>query len=510
MGKYFGTDGFRGEANVVLTVEHAFKVGRFLGWYFGQDHKAKIVIGKDTRRSSYMFEDALSALGFEDICTESYRYRSEIVDQVLDFVTQENDVAAYALATKSLRSVDGAERTLILATVRGSYGAEWFSNLKMQEARADAAPSADHTGYTQAADELYQRVAAMVEQERAAGYEPAVLLCGHSRGGAIANIVAARLLDRYAQGSASSGSYAVSVGPSGSSGEGSLVPVSTGVQASAAGDSRLPVYAYTFAAPAVTTNPDIHADRYSGIFNIQNPADLMPQLPLERWGYGRYGQDIALPGAGDAAFSRLYDDMRERFVQNVGVESAYDPRDRATVDEAYAGDIVGLFDPGIFSIGDTVCTPSRRVQYAGIPTFAPEHFARVSQVDTLKRKQFVKGMEELAQEGAIQIFRELGAGMESVIVGVVGELQFDVLEQRLKSEYHVAVRRQPLGYTDIRWIQGAYDEDAVRSLNLTRDTLRVEDMRGGKLLLFTSPWNVDWANEHNPGLTLSEFGNVTF
>lgn len=61
MGKYFGTDGFRGEANVVLTVEHAFKVGRFLGWYYGQDHKAQIVIGKDTRRSSYMFEDALSA-----------------------------------------------------------------------------------------------------------------------------------------------------------------------------------------------------------------------------------------------------------------------------------------------------------------------------------------------------------------------------------------------------------------------------------------------------------------
>ncbi len=61
MGKYFGTDGFRGEANVVLTVEHAFKVGRFLGWYYGQEHKARVVIGKDTRRSSYMFEDALSA-----------------------------------------------------------------------------------------------------------------------------------------------------------------------------------------------------------------------------------------------------------------------------------------------------------------------------------------------------------------------------------------------------------------------------------------------------------------
>ena len=184
--------------------------------------------------------------------------------------------------------------------------------------------------------------------------------------------------------------------------------------------------------------------------------------------------------------------------------------DRATVDEAYAGDIVGLFDPGVFSIGDTLCEMGKHIRYAGIPTFAPEHFARIEQVDTLKRKQFVKGMEELAQEGAIQIFRELGSGMERVIVGVVGVLQFDVLEQRLKSEYHVSVRRTPLAYSDIRWIKGDYDEAAVRALNLTRDTLRVEDMRGGKLLLFTSAWNVDWANEHNPDLELSEFGNVTF
>ena len=184
--------------------------------------------------------------------------------------------------------------------------------------------------------------------------------------------------------------------------------------------------------------------------------------------------------------------------------------DRAIVDEAYAGDIVGLFDPGVFSIGDTICSGRRRVRYPPIPTFAPEHFARITQADTLKRKQFVKGMEELAQEGAIQIFRELGAGMESVIVGVVGVLQFEVLEQRLNSEYHVEVYRQPLPYTDIRWIEGDMDEAAVRALNLTRDTLRVEDMRAGKLLLFTSPWNVDWAREHNPELSLLEFGNVTF
>lgn len=183
--------------------------------------------------------------------------------------------------------------------------------------------------------------------------------------------------------------------------------------------------------------------------------------------------------------------------------------DRAIVDEAYAGDIVGLFDPGIFSIGDTLCAGKQKVQFSGIPTFAPEHFARVTQVDTLKRKQFVKGVEELAQEGAIQIFRELGAGMESVIVGVVGELQFEVLEQRLKSEYHVEVRRQALPYTDVRWIENEPGSIDVPKLNLTRDTLRIEDMRGSKLLLFTSPWNVDWACEHNAELRLSEFGNVS-
>ena len=184
--------------------------------------------------------------------------------------------------------------------------------------------------------------------------------------------------------------------------------------------------------------------------------------------------------------------------------------DRAIVDEAYAGDIVGLFDPGIFSIGDTLCAGKKHVQFAGIPTFAPEHFARITQVDTLKRKQFVKGMEQLAMEGAVQIFRELGAGMESVIVGVVGTLQFEVLEQRLKSEYHVEVRRQPLPYTDIRWILNEPGSIDIAGLSLTRDTLRVEDMRGGKLLLFTSPWNVDWATDHNKELKLSEFGNVEF
>ena len=114
-------------------------------------------------------------------------------------------------------------------------------------------------------------------------------------------------------------------------------------------------------------------------------------------------------------------------------------QDRKIVDEAYAGDIIGLFDPGIFSIGDTVCMPNHKVQYEGIPTFAPEHFARVRQIDTMKRKQFVKGIEQIAQEGAIQIFQEYNTGMEEMIVGVVGALQFDVLKYRLENEYNVEI-----------------------------------------------------------------------
>ena len=120
--------------------------------------------------------------------------------------------------------------------------------------------------------------------------------------------------------------------------------------------------------------------------------------------------------------------------------------DRHVVEEAYAGDIIGVFDPGIFSIGDTVCSPGKKYAYEGIPTFAPEHFARVRLMDSMKRKQFVKGVKQIAQEGAIQIFQEFMGGMEEIIVGVVGVLQFDVLKYRLENEYNVEIRLENLPY----------------------------------------------------------------
>lgn len=178
-------------------------------------------------------------------------------------------------------------------------------------------------------------------------------------------------------------------------------------------------------------------------------------------------------------------------------------QEREVIDEAYAGDIIGIFDPGIFAIGDTICECKANVRFEGIPTFAPEHFALVEQIDSMKRKQFAKGITQIAQEGAIQIFFEPGSGMERVIVGVVGVLQYEVLEYRLKNEYSVEVRRSPLSYQFIRWITN--EDINPATLDITSDTKWVQDVHGKNLLIFTGEWNIRWALEHNPGLTLADF-----
>ena len=179
-------------------------------------------------------------------------------------------------------------------------------------------------------------------------------------------------------------------------------------------------------------------------------------------------------------------------------------QERKHVEEAYAGDIIGVFDPGIFSIGDTLYKGKTPVRFEGIPTFAPEHFARVRQVDTMKRKQFMKGISQIAQEGAIQIFQEFNTGMDEIIVGVVGVLQFEVLQYRLENEYNVEIRMEQLPYEHVRWIENK-DID-VAALSVTSDTKKVKDLHDRPLLLFTHPWSVQTALDRNEGLQLSEFG----
>ena len=180
-------------------------------------------------------------------------------------------------------------------------------------------------------------------------------------------------------------------------------------------------------------------------------------------------------------------------------------QERHIVEEAYAGDIIGVFDPGIFSIGDTICNSNKKFAFEGIPTFAPEHFARVRQIDTMKRKQFIKGISQIAQEGAIQIFQEFNTGMEEIIVGVVGVLQFEVLEYRLKNEYNVDIKLEPLPYEHIRWIENSEEINMSRIVG-TSDMKKIKDLKDNPLLLFVNSWSVNMVLERNEGLKLSEFG----
>ena len=202
-------------------------------------------------------------------------------------------------------------------------------------------------------------------------------------------------------------------------------------------------------------------------------------------------------------------DMEVRHIQGNKVMRLSQPQqimasERKILEEAFAGDIIGVFDPGIFSIGDTICMPGDKIVYEGIPTFAPEHFARVRQVDTMKRKQFMKGINQIAQEGAIQIFQEYNTGMEEIIVGVVGVLQFEVLKYRLLNEYNVEIILESLAYEHIRWIENK-DIDLIKLVG-TSDMKKIKDLKGNPLLLFVNQWSIGMTLDRNKGLILSEFG----
>ncbi len=152
-----------------------------------------------------------------------------------------------------------------------------------------------------------------------------------------------------------------------------------------------------------------------------------------------------------------------------------------------------------------MCAPKDTICYEGIPTFAPEHFARVRQLDTMQRKKFVKGITQIAQEGAIQIFQEFHTGMEEIIVGVVGVLQFDVLKYRLENEYNIEIKLENLPYEYIRWITNK--EIDLNAIVGTSDMKKVKDMKDRPLLLFSHEWSIGMTLDRNKGLELAEFGN---
>ena len=175
--------------------------------------------------------------------------------------------------------------------------------------------------------------------------------------------------------------------------------------------------------------------------------------------------------------------------------------EREAVETAYAGDIIGLFDPGCFHLGDALST-GPKLRFSAIPIFAPEHFARVRPEDSMKRKQFQKGIFQLAEEGAIQTFRRTETGREEFLVGVVGVLQFEVLEHRLKAEYGVVMLMEHMPYRYVRWV--TQSPIPIDKLKLTSTSGRAFDSEERDVLLFENEWSIRLATENNEGLELTD------
>lgn len=232
--------------------------------------------------------DALEALGFTDIQTESFADRSKASDEVMGIFTGDTDVVAFVLARKEL--AQGGQ--LVFVGARGTYGSEWLSNFNFLDQEAREGES-DHTGFKTAEAEI-ERILEDYCLEHGVKATDKVLVTGHSRGGAVANLLAADL-DLRAQ---------ADYGPFGRKG----------------------IYAYTFAAPQVTTRTaDANDPLYRNIFNVVNPTDLVARIPLSGWGYRRYGVTVELPEAGDPDFAELYDRMQRRRAQTTGYRNDGDP-----------------------------------------------------------------------------------------------------------------------------------------------------------------------------------------
>ncbi|MFZ5352706.1 MAG: peptide chain release factor 3 [Bacillota bacterium] len=177
-------------------------------------------------------------------------------------------------------------------------------------------------------------------------------------------------------------------------------------------------------------------------------------------------------------------------------------QEREIVEEAYAGDIIGVFDPGIFKIGDTLIEGTERFNFEGIPVFAPEHFARVYTKNSMKRKQFIKGIMQLSEEGAIQVFQQWDSILQEYIIGVVGVLQLEVLEYRLNNEYGVDVSIEHLPFKYIRWVKtDAFNPDRFK---ITSDTMIAKDQDENPVLLFQNEWSIRTVMERNNGIELAD------
>ncbi len=228
------------------------------------------------------------------------------------------------------------------------------------------------------------------------------------------------------------------------------------------------------------------------VFKIQ--ANMDPRhrdrVAFVRVCSGEFARDMTVRNARSGATLRLSRAMR-LFAD-----------DRESLETAYAGDVVGLANPGAFAIGDTLYEASP-VRFPPIPAFAPEHFAAVRSIDVSGYKSFGKGVAQLREEGAVQVFYPWGTPRTEPILGAVGELQFDVAKYRLESEYNVETRFDVLPYSLALHAEG--ERDAIARAHLPSNAKLVEDWDRRPVVLFESEWSVRLAQEWNPQLRLRPF-----
>jgi peptide chain release factor 3 len=172
-------------------------------------------------------------------------------------------------------------------------------------------------------------------------------------------------------------------------------------------------------------------------------------------------------------------------------------RDRETIDEAYPGDVVGLVNPGLFTIGDTLTSDSS-LTFDPIPHFAPECFGLLRTQDISKHKQFQKGLKQLEEEGVMQIFYSPDQVRREPILAAVGELQFDVVVSRLEYEYGVKTSVERLPHVLARWIVG--DPATIAAVYWPSDTLRLVDQQGRPVMLFTTEHLLAYCIKSNPSI----------
>ena len=243
--------------------------------------------------------------------------------------------------------------------------------------------------------------------------------------------------------------------------------------------------------PRPTTTRDVspYEDDFSGIvFKIQ--ANMDPKhrdrMAFMRICSGRYEKGMSV------VQQRTDDEIR------LNNATTFMAQDRANVDVAYPGDIIGVMNHGTINIGDSF-TEGEALQFTGVPSFAPEHFRKVHLDDPFRAKHLSKGLTQLSEEGAIQVFRPLRGN--AYILGAVGELQFDVTLARLRDEYNVEAHLTGVRYTCCRWVEGP-PEDLERFETKQMDNL-FHDAGGALAYLGLSQFRLDRAIENWPSLTFS-------